>query len=170
MEFSLVGALVAGLLGTAVMSTMMKLSAKAGMTDMPPMELVTGSMMTGDSARARQLGIMIHWIMMGTVVFGLGYAALFTALDSASWLTGAGIGLLHGAVVGLVFMPVMPTMHPRMTREPALASTVESAGGSVRLAAPGLLGSNWGSMTPLGFLMGHVVYGLVVALVYQVFV
>jgi len=29
-----------------------------------------------------------------------------------------------------------------------------------------MLGRNWGAMTPLGVLMGHVVYGAVVALVY----
>jgi Na+/melibiose symporter-like transporter len=170
MELSIVGALLAGLLGTAVMSTMMKLSARAGMTDMPPMELVTGSMMTGDPSRAKQLGTIIHWIVMGTVVFGLGYAALFTALGSAGWLTGAAIGLVHGAGVGLVFMPMMPAMHPRMTRDPSTSDRAALAGGRVQLAAPGSFGSNWGSMTPVGLLLGHVVYGLVVALVYQAFV
>jgi uncharacterized membrane protein YagU involved in acid resistance len=170
MEFSLVGALVAGLIGTAVMSAMMKLSAKAGMTDMPPMELVTGSMMSADPDRAKKLGIMVHWIVMGAIVFGLGYAALFTAFGSASWLIGIGIGLVHGLVVGVVFMPMMPAVHPRMSDEPTFGGTVDVSAGSVRLAAPGVLGSKWGGMTPVGLVMGHAVYGLVVALVYRAFV
>lgn len=170
MEFSILAALVAGLVGTAVMSTMMKMSGKLGMTDMPPMELVTGSMMSGDPDRANQLGIALHWVMMGTVVFGLGYAALFNALGSASWLTGVGIGAVHGLMVGLVFMPMMPSMHPRMTRQPVFAGTVDPDASTVTLAAPGVMGSRWGGMTPVGLLMGHVVYGLVVALVYQSFV
>lgn len=38
------------------------------------------------------------------------------------------------------------------------------------LAAPGVLGSRWGGMTPVGLLMGHVAYGIVAALVYQALV
>lgn len=170
MEFSLAGALVAGFIGTAVMSTMMKLSAKMGMTDMPPMELVTGSMLSGDPDRARQLGIMVHWLVMGTIVFGLGYAALFAVFGSSSWLLGLGIGVVHGLVVGVVFMPMMPAVHPRMSTEPTFGGTVDVSAGSVQLAAPGMLGSKWGGMTPVGLVMGHAVYGLVVALVYQAFI
>lgn len=170
MEFSVLGALVAGLVGTAVMSAMMKMSARMGMTDMPPMELVTGSMMSGDPERAQQLGIVAHWMMMGTIAFGLGYAALFSAFGTASWLVGIAIGAVHGMVVGLVFMPMMPAMHPRMTREPAFAGTTDVTGGSVQIAAPGPLGARWGGMTPVGLVMGHVVYGLIVALVYQAFI
>ncbi len=39
--------------------------------------------------------------------------------------------------------------------------------GEVEVAAPGILGKNWGAMTPVGFIMGHAVYGLVLALVYS---
>ncbi|MDZ7678249.1 MAG: hypothetical protein U5K29_06835 [Acidimicrobiales bacterium] len=34
-------------------------------------------------------------------------------------------------------------------------------------AGTGLLGKNWGAMTPVGFIMGHALYGLVLALVYD---
>lgn len=170
MEFSILAALVAGLAATAVMSVMMKMAGVAGMTDMPPMELVTGSMMSGDPDTAQRIGIMVHWIVMGTVVFGLGYALLFTLFDSASVGLGALIGAAHGAMVGLVFMPMMPAMHPRMTTDDLVDGPVRTAGGTVTLAAPGVLGSRWGGMTPIGLLIGHVVYGIVAALVYQVLV
>ena len=170
MDFSLIAALVAGLAGTAVMSMMMRMSGAMGMTDMPPMELVTGSMMTGDESRAKQVGIMLHWIMMGTIVFGIGYALVFTAVDSASWLTGLLLGAGHGLVVGLVFMPMMPAMHPRMSADPAIAGTAGTVDGSVQLRSPGVLGSRWGGMTPVGMVMGHIVYGVVAALVYSAIV
>ncbi len=168
MEFSIVAALVAGLAATAVMSVMMKMAGAAGTTDMPPMELVTGSMMSGDPDTAQRIGIMVHWGVMGTAVFGIGYALLFTLLDSAGVGVGALIGAAHGAMVGLVFMPMMPAIHPRMSTD--IDGPVRTTGGTVTLAAPGVLGSRWGAMTPVGLLMGHVAYGIVAALVYQALV
>lgn len=168
MEFSLPGALLGGFVATLVMTVMMRLAGATGITRMPPMELVTGSMISGNPESARRVGFVIHWIVMGTVLFGLGYAAVFVAIGSAAWLVGAVIGLVHGAAVGLVFMPMMPAMHPRMSAAPATASP--SAASEVHLSAPGMFGSHWGAMTPVGLLAGHVVYGTVVALIYGLFV
>ncbi len=170
MEFSIVGALIAGLVGTLVMSMMMKMAGAAGMTDMPPMELVTGAMVSGDEQQAKRIGFVVHWLMMGTVLFGLAYAAVFSLLDSAAWVLGLGVGVAHGAAVGLVFMPMMPAMHPRMSPTAVGASSVTVEGGEVHLSSPGIFGKEWGAMTPVGLLMGHAVYGVVVALVYGAFV
>lgn len=70
-------------------------------------------------------------------------------------------------------MPPMPAMHPRMSRRlvPAGGSddgstVVTGAGGELELRAPGVLGKEWGAMTPVGLLMGHAVYGVVLALLY----
>lgn len=166
MEFVLWAALLSGFIATLVMTAMIKMSTAAGMTEMPAFELMTGSMMSGDEKTAKTIGAMIHYVMMGTVVFGIIYALLFQAFDSASWLTGLGIGIVHGFVVGVMFMPMMPAMHPRMG-EPAV---VGEHSGEVRLSSPGLMGKNWGSMTPMGVLMGHAVYGVVLALLYNAFV
>jgi hypothetical protein len=38
--------------------------------------------------------------------------------------------------------------------------------GEVRLDPPGIHGKNYGAMTPPGVVMAHVIYGLVVGLVY----
>jgi hypothetical protein len=57
-------------------------------------------------------------------------------------------------------------------RDAAVGETVTTSSSSatapqeVRLVAPGLFAKNYGPMTPVGLVMGHVVYGLVVALVY----
>jgi hypothetical protein len=99
MELSRPAALVAGFVATLVMTTMMmRLANAAGITRMPPMELVTGSMISGDPKSAQRIGFVIHWIMMGTVIFGIGYAAVFLAVGSASGLVGLAIGLVHGAL------------------------------------------------------------------------
>lgn len=170
-ELDIVGALIAGFVGTVVMSLLMNGSKAAGMTDMPPMPLVMGSMVSGERKTAMGIGAVLHFIVMGTVVFGLAYAALFTALDDDSWWTGLVIGVVHGLVVGAMAMPMMPRMHPRMDDAtgggPAGGNTVVETAGGVRVAAPGLLGRRWGGMTPVGLVMGHAVFGLVVALVYR---
>ncbi len=84
------------------------------------------------------------------------YAAVFHWFDSASWLVGLVTGLIHGVVVGALAMPMMATVHPRM----------RGSGDGFRLDAPGFMGINYGKGTPMGLLAGHVIYGVVVALVY----
>lgn len=165
MTFEIVPALIAGLAATLVMSAMMAMAASAGMTRMPPMPLMMGSMMTGDPRQAFRLGAMIHYLVMGTLVFGLLYAALFTSFDSSSVLTGVAIGAVHGLVVGGMAMPMMPAMHPRMSASPD-GPAADTSTGTVALSAPGFFGSNWGAMTPVGLVAGHVVYGLIAALIY----
>jgi uncharacterized membrane protein YagU involved in acid resistance len=130
------------------------------------MPVVMGTMMTGDADRAKKLGVMIHYLVMGTVVFGVIYAVLFRAFDSASWIVGVAIGAAHGFIVGAMAMPMMPALHPRMTASAADAPAFEVVDGNVELSEPGFFGVSWGSMTPIGIIMGHAVFGLIAALVY----
>lgn len=106
---------------------------------------------------------------MGTVVFGLAYAFIFSIAGSAGWLLGLGIGVAHGILVGMV-MAMMPAMHPRMSGPAPAGGPVTVDAGEVHLSAPGPFGAAWGGMTPVGMTMGHAVYGVVVALVYKALV
>jgi hypothetical protein len=167
LHFDLVAALVAGFLATAAMSGVMRLARTWGLTRMPSFELVTGSVVSSDEHTARQAGLVIHYGLMGTVVFGIGYGAAFAVLDSATWLDGFILGLIHGFVVGMFLMPAMPVVHPRM--EPALAGaggTVFRSRRGLLLKPPGVLGKEWGDNTPAGVVAGHVIYGIVAALAY----
>ncbi len=155
MEFEFGPALIAGFVGTVVMTMGMTMGRSMGMTKMD-IALITGGMMTSDERKARKMGMTIHFLVMGTVVFGLAYALLFQALDTASWTAGLVIGLIHGAVVGLMAMPVMGGIHPRM----------QPAADGFQMDSPGVFGVNYGKGTPVGLLMGHALYGVVVALVY----
>jgi uncharacterized membrane protein YagU involved in acid resistance len=141
-DFNVLAALVAGFVATIVMTAMMTMAARAGMTQMPPMPLVMGSMMSGDRRKAMAIGGMLHYIVMGTVLFGIGYALLFHAFGSAAWWVGVVIGLVHGLAVGLVFMPMMPAMHPRMEAQ------LVGAGAPATVRSSRRLGARSGSRAP----------------------
>lgn len=159
MEFELLPALIAGFIGTVAMTLGMTMGKSMGMTTMD-IALISGGMLLGDERKARRAGMFIHFVVMGTVVFGSVYALLFQALDSAGWTTGLAIGLAHGAVVGMMAMPMMAAVHPRM----------QPLAEGFRLDPPGIMGVSYGRGTPLGLLMGHAIYGVVVALVYSALV
>lgn len=170
MEFNLIAGWVGGFVGTVAMTLLMKMGTSMG--NMPPMPVIQGAMFTDDEGTARKIGMFTHVIMMGTLIFGTTYAALFAAFGTASWLTGVLIGLVHAVVAGAIGFPMMGSAHPRMESAAAFSgdTTYEARPGSLRIASPGFFGVNYGSGTPMGLLMGHAVYGLVVALVYGAFV
>jgi len=100
------------------------------------------------------LGWMMHF-MMG-VIFALIYAFLWSlGVGSATWLNGLVFGAVHWLVVGVV-MGMIPLMHAGIRS------------GAVK--APGLwMTNNGGMMAFVGGLIGHLVFGLVVALIYNLF-
>lgn len=124
--FELRPALLAGFAATVATTALMKTAGAAGMTDMPPMNLIQGAMFTDDEASAKKLGMLTRVGMMGS-------------------------------------------MHPRMQPAAALQGVgpVQHADHGVRIRRPGLFAHNYGSMTPMGLLAGHALYGLVAAWVYS---
>ena len=139
---NIVGAIVAGLAGTAAMTVLMYLAPMMGL---PKMDIIgmLGSMFTSNKGTATILGLVAHFLMGG--IFAIIYALLWSlGIGSPTWLWGLIFGAVHG-VVAIVTMPLMARMHPR---------------------PPEMDG---GMLTMLGQLMGHMVYGLVVALVYAAF-
>jgi hypothetical protein len=163
MEFQILPAIVAGFAGGVVMTLMMNMAKAAGMTEMD-MAVMQGSMVTGDRGKAKAIGMFTHLVMMSAVVFGTIYALLFNAFGIAegdAWWVGAAFGAVHGVIAGIAFA-MMPAMHPRMGD----SSPSDVAEQGLRLRAPGVFGKNYGAMTAPGMLMAHVLYGLVVGLVY----
>ncbi|MBI3958581.1 MAG: hypothetical protein HY328_07215 [Chloroflexi bacterium] len=145
---NVIGAIVAGLAGTIVMSMLM---AVAPMMGMPKMDIVgiLGSMFS------KQGNTMIGWVMhliMG-IIFGLIYALLWNSgIGTATLVGGLIFGVVHWLVVGLM-MGGVPMMHAGVK-----AGTVK---------APGIyMMNNGGMMAFVGGLVGHAVFGLVVGLVY----
>jgi uncharacterized membrane protein YagU involved in acid resistance len=148
---NIIGAVVAGLAGTAVISMLMAMGPRIGMPKMAIWEML-GTMFSKEGNLA--LGWIIHF-MMG-VIFAIIYAALWAAgIGSATLVSGIVFGVVHFLIAGLV-MGGMPMMHAGIK-----AGTVQ---------APGVLMLNAGVMGLMGGLIGHAVYGLVVALVYGFFI
>lgn len=147
---NVLGAIVAGLVGTVAISVVM---AMAPMMGMPKMDIVDMlSTMFGKPNRI--MGWMMHF-MMG-IIFALIYAFLWSlGIGSATWVNGLIFGGVHWLVVGLV-MGMIPLMHVGIRR------------GEVK--APGLwMTNNGGMLAFVGGLIGHLAFGLVVALVYNLF-
>ncbi len=148
---SIFGAIVAGIVGTIAISMVMAMAPKMGM---PKMDIVgmLGSMF--NSAGNRSLGWAIH-MMMG-IAFAIIYAIGWNLFGSVGIGTGVLFGIGHWLIAGTM-MGMMGVMHAGIK-----AGTVE---------APGvLMFNNGGIMGFMGGLIGHVIFGLVVALVYAPFV
>lgn len=147
----IVSAIIAGLVATAIMTATMYMGRAMGMPmDMPRM---LGLMFTGpgNTGMVYTLGLIVHF-MMGAI-FGIIYALVFNIVGvDASWLWGAILGALHGVVAGVAF-GMMPMMHPRM-------------GDGQVLDPPGMFGKDYGPMVPVGVIILHVIFGLVVGLLY----
>jgi uncharacterized membrane protein YeaQ/YmgE (transglycosylase-associated protein family) len=144
---NILGAIVAGLVGTAVMSMVLALAPRMGM---PKMDIV-GMLSTMFGKENRPLGWMMH-AMMG-IVFALIYSFLWSkGVLSPTWLGGAVFGAAHWLVVGMI-MGMIPIMHLGIR--------------SGKVMAPGVwMTNNGGMMAFVGGLLGHIVYGVVVALAY----
>lgn len=143
------GIIVAGLVGTAIITMLMYyVGPVMGMPRMDIAQLL-GSMVLPQGSSALALGMMVHFVM--GVVFVVVYAAVWNATGiDVTWWSGLILGAVHTAVAFAGMGMIMP-----MHREVKVGS----------LASP-LAGGAKGMM---GMLMGHLVFGLVVALVYGAF-
>ena len=143
-------AIIAGIIGTIVMTGMMIMAPRMGM---PEMDIV-GMLGTMFSEKPnKQMGLAMH--MMNGIIFAIIYATLWNAgadFGGSLLISGIIFGIVQWLIVGMV-MSMIPMMHTGIK-----AGTV---------AAPGPYMTNRGGMMAfMGGLMGHVVFGLVVGLVY----
>ncbi len=152
MSYDVGAAVLAGLVGGAVMAMLLY----AGIA-MAPKQMkmnlfyLLGTMMLPTGAVVYVAGAMIHGMM--SVAFGLIHTGLYQAfgLESGLWAWGLLFGLAHWIVVG-VGMGMMSIVHPRVR--------------SGEVGAPGAFAKNYPPMTVVGFLMLHLIYGLLVGVVY----
>lgn len=147
MDFSLLAAIIAGLAATAVFTILQGMARMMGMTKMDIVVLLGTMFGPKGSGVATLFGWVAH--LMSGIIFGIIYGAIFALIriDISLWLYGAVIGLIHGLVVGGMVMPMMGSIHPRIRD------------GS--LEAPGTFGSNLGKATPMGLIVMHIIFGLV---------
>jgi hypothetical protein len=148
------GALVGGLLGTVVLTTLLRAAAEFGLTriDIP---FLLGTALTEDRIRATAAGYLMHFVF--GLLFALAYGVVFAVVDEAGVLFGALLGLLHGLFASTALVNVLlPAMHPRM------GTGFTAAGSAPLLEPPGFLLLNYGRQTPVVTLVAHLAYGAIV--------
>jgi len=148
------GAAIGGLVGTFVLTTILRAASELRLTrvDLP---FLLGTAVTADRGRAKAIGYVLHFV--AGLLFSLAYAVGFAALGRSGWLLGAVFGLIHGLFAGSALVNILlPIVHPRM-------GTPDSSLGSVALLEPpGFMMRNYGPSTPIVSLVAHVVFGAIV--------
>jgi hypothetical protein len=148
------GALAGGLVGTAVLTSGLRLGQELGVTRMD-IAFLLGTAFTGQRGRAQGLGYVLHGA--SGLVFALLYAFVFWATGESGWLFGAALGLVHAVFAGGVLLNVMlPAVHPRM------GTPWTDVAEAPLLEAPGFLLVNYGRATLVVAVVLHVVYGAIV--------
>lgn len=92
--------IVAGIIGTLVMTMVMVMAPKMGMPEMDIVGLLTSKVGKGN----KSIGWMVHLVMGIVFVYIYGLSGLFTSYAGAAQL-----GTIHWLVVGLM-MGIMPGM------------------------------------------------------------
>lgn len=147
-----------GFVATVVLTMLMSGAQGLGFSRMS-IPFMVGTMFTPNRDRAKILGLGVH--ILNGWVFAVIYALAFEAWGRAEWWLGAGIGLVHALAVLLVFIPLLPGMHPRM------ASEHQGPEPTRALEPPGFLALNYGRRTPLIAVLAHLLYGAILGAFYQ---
>ena len=148
------GAVAGGIVGTVVLTTLLRAASELGLTRMD-IPFLLGTVVTADRVRAKALGYALHFVF--GLLFALGYYGVFVVVGHAGFLLGAGFGLVHGLFAGSALVNILlPAVHPRM------GSGFDAAGSTPLLEPPGFLLVNYGRQTPIATLVSHVAYGAIV--------
>jgi hypothetical protein len=151
---SIWAALAGGLIGTLVLTTVLRAASEFGLTRMD-LPFLLGTVITSDRQRAKALGYLAHFAF--GLFFALGYYAIFRSIGRDGFLLGALLGLLHGIFVATALVNVLlPIIHPRM------GSSFTAANSSPLIESPGFLMLNYGTSTFVVSIVGHVTYGALV--------
>jgi len=144
--------LIWGFAATATLSAVMYGAQRLGYSRLS-IPFLVGTLFTGERAPAQALGVVFY--LMGGWLFAFIYYFLFAAIGRTGWEIGLLIGAVHGAVLLVMLLPLLPYVHPRM------ASEYEGPTRARRLQPPGFLGLNYGYRTPLTTIVAHALYGLI---------
>jgi hypothetical protein len=148
------GAVIGGLAGTVVLTTILRAASELGLTRMD-IPFLLGTAVTADRVRAKAIGYALHFVF--GLLFALAYYAIFHVIDRSGFLLGAGFGVIHALFAGSALVNILlPAVHPRM------GSGFDAAGATPLLEPPGFLLLNYGRQTALATVIAHVAYGAIV--------
>ena len=153
MDFDAGAAVLAGLIAGGIMLVpmYMGLLLMPGQMKMDILKLL-GTMMFPLTAMTYPTGLMIH--AGNSIGFALVHVAFFELFDLESNLAAWGLlfGAVHWVISGVAF-GMMPLMHRGIRQN--------------IVPAPGLMASAFPQMTVAGFLMVHLLYGVLVGTFYD---
>ena len=148
------GAIVGGLAGTVVLTTILRAASEFGLTRMD-IPFLLGTAVSADRIRAKAIGYTLHFVF--GLLFALAYYAIFRVIGHSGFLLGAGIGLVHALFAGSALVNILlPVVHPRM------GTKFDAAGSTPVLEPPGFLLVNYGPQTVLATIVAHIAYGSIV--------
>jgi hypothetical protein len=147
------GALLAGFVGTVLLTSLEAGAQQLHLTRMS-LPYLLGTAFTPSRERAKVIGFFAH--LVNGQLFALLYVAIFRATGGGGPLRGAVAGLIHAAVVLLVVVPLLPSIHPRM------ASADQGPTELRQIEPPGPLALHYGPTTPAMVVVAHVIFGVVV--------
>ncbi|MBE0508399.1 MAG: DUF2938 family protein [Marinospirillum sp.] len=130
--------LLSGLVATFVLSALMLLKGMMGM--MPDLDVI--KMLAGQMGSGAAMGWVAHF-MIGVLGYGLAYTVVFSKLPlGGSWVRGLALGVAGWLGMMVVLMPMM---------------------------GAGVFGQQMpsGMMVPVGTLMLHAIFGIVLGLVFD---
>jgi hypothetical protein len=148
------GAIIGGLAGTVVLTTILRGASELGLTRMD-IPFLLGTAVAADRVRAKAIGYALHFVF--GLLFALAYYAIFLVIDRSGFLLGAVFGVLHALFAGSALVNILlPAVHPRM------GSGFDAAGTTPLLEPPGFLLLNYGRQTALVTVLAHIAYGAIV--------
>ena len=154
MDFDAGAAIIAGLIGGAVMVVplYMGIALIPNQMKMNLFLLLGTMMMFRGGMMAYAAGAMIHAVM--SIAFALIHVAVYIAFDLETELAAWGVllGAIHWVIVGMG-LGMMRFMHPLIR--------------SGEMEDPGAFALKFPVMTAVGFFMLHIVFGVLVAVFYE---
>ena len=125
--------ILAGIIGTAIMTAVMMIATIMGMPKMSPPEMLSGIL-----GMPIIIGWIMHFMIGITFAFAYTYLCIFKHRIKNVWLKGAVFGVI-AFVFAQIMMGIMGTMLPMPKMEGSM------------------------TLTFIGSLMGHIIFGMAVA-------
>ncbi len=141
-----------GFVATSALSIVLQGSQGLGLSRLS-LPFLIGTLFTGDRDRASVYGFTFY--IVGGWIFAFMYYLVFTSVQIFHWWFGALIGAVHGLMLLVVVLPILPHMHPR------IATEFDGPTAFRRLEPPGFMGLNYGRSTPFSTVVGHMIYGAI---------
>jgi hypothetical protein len=156
-------AIIAGSTGRIIMVLLIYGGPFIGLPNIDVISIL-GSVATANKQAAVTLGGAIHFTM--GIVFALFYALLWSlGIGSATWWWGLIFGFVHGLLV-LVLLTVGMILYPRLSRMVSRQLMTESGATASDRTQPLLPQIVSKPLIVVTVFINHMIFGLVVALVY----